>query len=106
MVVTVLPATSFTSSVHERSAFPFTITVQAPQSPSPQPYFVPVRPRSYRRTHRRMRLGSTSKLTGFPFSLNPMVSFMSTPPGSASSVQRGSLGHETLEVKRDFRAPL
>src|SRR4051794_23032311 len=42
MVVIFLPATSPTMVWHERTASPFTCTVQAPHSPAPQPNFVPV----------------------------------------------------------------
>src|SRR5258708_25861557 len=42
MVVIFLPATSEIAVWHDRTASPLTWTVQAPQSPAPQPNFVPV----------------------------------------------------------------
>src|SRR5437868_10138713 len=42
MVVIFLPTASPMEVWHERTASPFTCTVQAPQSPAPQPNFVPV----------------------------------------------------------------
>src|SRR4030042_3654402 len=52
-------------------------TVQAPQMPSPQPYFSPVRPRSERRTHRSFRSPSTVICVGLRLSLNLIVSNIS-----------------------------
>src|SRR3989304_7333050 len=52
-------------------------TVQAPQNPSPQPYFVPVRPKSDRRTHRSLRSPSTVSCVGLPLSLNLIASNIS-----------------------------
>jgi hypothetical protein len=57
----------------------FSSTVQARHSPSPQPYFAPVRCRSSRRTSSRVRSGSTVNVCGFPFSLKVMVAAMRTP---------------------------
>src|SRR4030042_4620111 len=79
MVVSFLARTSFTGYWQDLTASPSTRTVQAPQIPSPQPYFVPVSPSSVRRTQRSMRSGSTSRLTGRPLISKRMVSFMSVP---------------------------
>jgi hypothetical protein len=54
-------------------------TVQDPQRPVPQPYFVPVSPKSVRRTQSSFLSGSTFSVTGFPFSLKLMVSFIVFP---------------------------
>ena len=50
--------------------------VHAPQIPSPQPYLVPVRPKSVRNTHRSMRSRSRTRLCGLPLSLKRIVFFM------------------------------
>src|SRR5438105_2238338 len=52
------PETAPTVAMHDRSGWPSTITVHAPQRPSPQPYFVPVRPTSKRMKLSRFREGS------------------------------------------------
>jgi hypothetical protein len=53
--------------------------VQAPQSPSPQLYFVPVRPKSERKTHKSMRSGDEVRLIFLPLSLNRMIFSIWTP---------------------------
>jgi hypothetical protein len=58
----------------ERTASPFTTTVQAPQRASPHPNLVPVRLRSERRTERSMRSPSTVTRTGLPLRVNEMIS--------------------------------
>ena len=45
MVKIVLPAASLTGVMQDRVASPSINTVQAPQSPAPQPNFVPTRPK-------------------------------------------------------------
>ena len=52
MVVIGLPATLEAAVTHERVGAPSTRTVQAPHWPSPQPYLLPVNPKSSRRTQR------------------------------------------------------
>ena len=46
----------------ERTAWPSTCTVQAPQKPPPHPNFVPVRPSSSRRYQSRGMSGSPSNV--------------------------------------------
>jgi hypothetical protein len=60
MVVTDLPTTSPTTMPHDRTASPFTCTVQAPHIEMPQPNFVPVKPSSSRMTQSSGISGSTS----------------------------------------------
>src|SRR5208337_51862 len=79
MVTTSLPATDDTGTLHERTASPPTTTVHEPQNPSPHPYLVPVRPRSVRSTHSRVRSPSVSIVVGLPFRRNRMV-FVMPPP--------------------------
>jgi hypothetical protein len=45
MVVTRMRPTVETGVMHERAGTPLRCTVQAPQSPAPQPYLVPTRSR-------------------------------------------------------------
>ena len=78
MVRTFLPLMLLTGSVHDRTVLSLTITVHAPQIALPQPYFVPVRPRSLRNTHRSVRWLSVVKLTDYSLSLKDMVSFIPT----------------------------
>src|SRR5206468_11207433 len=66
MVVVCLPSASPTGSEHERTASPFTCTVQAPHCAMPQPYFVPVRPTCSRNTHNKGGAGPTSTPWAFP----------------------------------------
>src|SRR5579862_359264 len=65
-VVTARPSKAVTGSSHEVVALPSTRTVQAPQTPSPQPYFAAVRPSSSRRTARRLRSGEPSTSLATP----------------------------------------
>src|SRR5664280_1705807 len=76
IVVTSLPRTAFTGTWHDLTASLPTTTVQAPQRLSPHPNFVPVRPRSVRRTHRSVRSPSTYRWLGLPLSRNEMESFI------------------------------
>ena len=52
-----LPCAFIAGTMHESTGSPSTSTVQAPHSPSSQPFFVPVRPRSYLITSAREWLG-------------------------------------------------
>src|SRR5687768_15842847 len=66
MVVTGLPATAASRVVHERASWLSRSTEHAPQCPSPQPYFEPVNPSSYRSTDRRLSPGSPSTVWDLP----------------------------------------
>src|SRR5207302_6195334 len=72
MVVTLLPAASASGVMHERMARPLSSTVHAPHTPTPQPYFVPSRPRRSPNTHSSgMRpSASTSRPTPLTISEN------------------------------------
>src|SRR5579863_8025083 len=67
MVTTFFPATSDMAMPQERIASPLRCTVQAPQSATPQPNFVPVRPSSSRRYHISGIDGSPSNVRDWPF---------------------------------------
>src|SRR5215213_6674029 len=54
---------------HERAGFPSTCTVQAPHSAMPQPNFVPVMPRTSRKTQSSGVSSSTSTLCVRPLTL-------------------------------------
>src|SRR5260370_14959137 len=56
IVAICLPAQSPTCVVQDLVALPSIVTVQAPHRPSPQPYLLPLRSRSSRRTLRRLRV--------------------------------------------------
>src|SRR5215475_380272 len=70
MVTTFLPATDPTSVWHERCAVPSMCTVQAPHSPAPQPYLVPVNPTWSRIAHSNGVRGSASTDTCWLFKVN------------------------------------
>src|SRR5579864_1445757 len=64
----------------DRTALPFRWTVQAPQSPAPQPNLVPFMSRTSRRTHNRGVSAGTSTVLDCPFTLS--VYAMSLTPDS------------------------
>src|ERR1700691_344630 len=70
MVVMLFPATPETRVEHDRIAAPPTCTVHAPQSPAPQPNFVPVSSRVSRNTQRRGVSGETLTLFSLPLTRN------------------------------------
>src|SRR5581483_7479573 len=73
MVVTRAPATAESVVTHERTALPFTCTVQAPHCAIPQPYFVPVSFSSSRITQRSEVLPSALAATIFPLRVNETI---------------------------------
>src|SRR5689334_21224454 len=73
MVVMFLSAALPTGATHERAGLPSMITVHAPQRPSPQPYFVPVRSSWSRRTLSSGTSGSTFTGTRRPFMANTVT---------------------------------
>src|SRR5438874_2132957 len=82
IVVICLPAQSPTWVVQDRVALPSIVTVQAPQRPSPQPYLLPLRSRSSRKTLSRLRAGSTSTRCLLPLTWNSVAVVMSPPLGN------------------------
>src|SRR6187397_965089 len=73
MVTICAPSAAETCTWQERCARPSMCTVQAPQNPAPQPYFVPVSPTMSRITQSRGVLGSASTETGLPFTENEAI---------------------------------
>src|ERR1041385_6058923 len=67
-VLTRRPAHARPRARQESTGFPSTSTVQVPHSPSSQPCFVPVRPRSSRSTSSSVLWGAKATSTGSPFS--------------------------------------
>ena len=73
MVTICAPSAAETCIWQERCARPLMCTVQAPQSPAPQPYFVPVSPTMIADDPDSGVLGSASTDTGLPFSVNEAI---------------------------------
>lgn len=70
--------TPLVGNLHEWTGSSSTRTVQAPHRPEPQPYLVPVRARSVRKTHRSIRSPSVVRLMGLPLSVKEMFSTISS----------------------------
>ena len=64
------PSTCAAGTRHDTAWRPSSRTVHAPQSPASQPTFVPVSPRSSRRTSDRRRIGSTATRDARPLTAN------------------------------------
>src|SRR5207248_5523379 len=94
IVVIFFPAAAPICMRQERTGEPSTKTVQAPHCPSPHPYLAPVRPRSSRRTLRRLASDATSTLCSTPFTNK--VKAMSIRPEKLSLVQVHELGRAIL----------
>src|SRR5262249_43501491 len=73
MVVMRFPSHSPTGVTQERVALPSMTTVHAPQRPSPQPYLLPVRSKSSRRTLSRLCAGSTLSRCLLPLTCNSAI---------------------------------
>lgn len=65
-----LPCAAETGVMHDRMAWPFRCTVQAPHMAMPQPNLVPVMPSVSRKVQRMGVEGSTSADTGLPLRVN------------------------------------
>src|SRR5579864_2685844 len=73
MVVTCFPAARDTGVLQERTGRPSRCTVQAPHCATPQPYFVPVRPRCSRKTQSSGVEGSASRCTVRLFTVREII---------------------------------
>src|SRR6266849_9619465 len=79
MVVIDFPTPALTGTWHERRGAPPIRTVHAPHCPSPQPYLLPVKPSSSRKTSNRGVSGGY--LTGYRLSLTSIsIGFAMIPP--------------------------
>jgi hypothetical protein len=74
MVVTSFPTARETGVLHDRTGRPSRCTVQAPHCATPQPYFVPVKPRCSRKTQSSGVEGSTSTFTLRLFTVKEITS--------------------------------
>src|ERR1035438_1351 len=83
MVTTFLPAASFSEVWQLRTASPFRCTVHAPQSPAPQPNFVPVICRRSRKYHSSGISGSPSNWRVAPFTWSRIM--LGIPSGGHST---------------------
>src|ERR1017187_3481088 len=73
MVTILRPSAARTVVTQETAGLPSRSTVHDPHWPSPQPYFVPVNPKSSRSTSSRGRSGSVSILSALPLTDNRIV---------------------------------
>jgi hypothetical protein len=80
----------------ERTASPFICTVQAPQSETPQPNFVPVKPSSSRKNHMSGIDGSPSNARSCPF----------TRTFTICSSQSGKLSSHGLPLTSSVTSPI
>src|SRR5450759_4324719 len=74
MVTIFLLAASLTGNMQDLTASFSRRTVHAPQKPRPQPYLVPVNPNLLRKTHNKVRFGSSRVSVFLPFSSKRIVS--------------------------------
>ena len=87
-----LPSTWQTGTRQLSTTSPSTRTEHAPHSPSPQPSFDPVRPRSRRRTSSRRRPPGTATSTARPLTVNRCTgSAVRAGPAGTGAVTRRSL---------------
>ena len=68
-MVVMRPFTADTRVWHDRTGLPSTCTVQAPQAPMPQPYFVPLRLRMSRSTQSSGMSAGASTLADLPLTV-------------------------------------
>src|SRR6476646_9031603 len=98
MVVMAAPAACARGTRQLFTSCPSTRTEQAPHSPSPQPSFVPVRPRSLRSTSSSRDIGWPSSVTS-----SPLTRHTTFVPASAThgSLRRlcAAIGHEELHER-------
>src|SRR3990167_6355920 len=114
MVTISAPSSSPERMRQEFTGLPLSRTVQAPQSPVPQPSLVPVRPISSRSRSKRRRCAGISRDMLLPFNVILIFFFMLTSIPSLSplrprnwagtlgrSVEQGAFGHSP-----DHRPPV
>src|SRR3954471_4134551 len=85
------PATSASDVIQERVALPSITTVQAPHSPSPQPYLQPASSKSSRRTLSRLRLGSAATSRDWPLISRRVIAGIDHSPVSRDQTGPGDL---------------
>src|SRR5690606_20726662 len=94
--------TSSAVVIHERIAAPSASTVQAPQTPSPHPYLVPVRPNSSRNTSSNGLSGSVSTVSCFPLTVKAIDCGIRD---SSLLAERGAASRRSLLWFRGLLAP-
>src|SRR5438128_2253097 len=92
MVVTFLLTAALTGITQERTALPSMCTVQAPQSATPQPYLVPVRPTCSRSAHSKGVVGSTFTSLVFPLIVRRAMASLLREYGAKNIRHRGPEG--------------
>src|SRR5438105_866077 len=100
IVVMALPCAAATGKEQERTGCPPTCTVQAPHAAIPQPYFVPVRPRSSRSTQSSGVSGSASTCTA---RLLTVKLIMGLPSHQPEPVPRQGQRADSLARRRKHR---
>src|SRR5205085_1760502 len=70
IVVTSFPTAAETAVTHEGTVCPSSRTAQAPHCPSPQPYFAPIRPSSFRKHSSKLRSPSTQTARVCPLTVS------------------------------------
>ena len=80
MVVIAFPAASDNGVTHERRGSPSKCTVQMPQMPTPQPYFVPLSPRYSRNTQSNGISAAAATAAAVPLTVRVKVGW--SPPRS------------------------
>src|SRR4051794_13377862 len=93
MVPISAPSASTARTRQAQTRRPSTVTLQAPQSPVPQPSLVPVRPSVLRSTSSRLLPGSARNSTGSPLMLVVMwvLAMGSVPPRAGSRDRHSAL---------------
>src|SRR3977135_1364891 len=95
-----LLATRPTGMMKERVGKPSIKTVQAPHSPSPQPYLLPVRSRSLRSTPSRLAVESTSTCNFLPLILSA-VTFDISAASDSNFFQERDVSIHPVKGKRN-----
>src|SRR5947199_9726009 len=103
MVVMFAPSICQTNTVQDLIALPFTCTTQAPHWDVSQPTWVPVSRRFSRRNCTRSVRGSTSPVTGLPFTVNATAGM----PSSSKSffAPAGETGGGSGQNRGDVAVP-
>src|SRR5436190_22105877 len=112
MVVKLRPAAAEHGIWHARTAFPFSSTVHAPQTPTPQPNFVPVNPRLSRMSQSNGVSSSASTTCLAPLTVKSIL--LTTDDGSASiqdtnaadRVQNFAVNFTDKSIQTEFAQPI
>ena len=87
MVVISLPWAVIANVKHDSTRLPSTWTVQAPQAPRSQPFFVPVKSKRSRRASSNVTRGSTFNLLGLPLTVKVISVRPASTPFAAESIR-------------------